>query len=63
MMKYIVKPIMSRLYYSKHREAVETPYKSLWDIAAKDIDGNMIDPLRKLGDGMKATLVVNVVSG
>jgi len=39
-----------------------TEYTSLWEIPAKDIDGNMVDRLGDLYGENKATLVVNVAT-
>jgi len=37
-------------------------YTSLWEIAAKNIDGNQIERLGSLYGEKKATLVVNVAA-
>ena len=54
---------MAKIYYSKRREVITTPFESLLDIPATEIDGTLHDPLGKLLEGSKAILVVNVVSG
>ena len=59
----ILAAIMSKIYYSKRREVITTPYETLLDIPATDIDGVLHDPIGKLLEGKKAILIVNVVSG
>ena len=58
-----VAAIMAKIYYSKRREVITTPYETLFDIPVTEIDGKLHDPIGKLLEGKKAILIVNVVSG
>ena len=54
---------MAKIYYSKRRDMITTPYETMLDIPATEIDGTLHDPLGKMLEGYKAIMVVNVVSG
>ena len=50
-------------FYKKGTDgSLKTDFKSLHDIPALDIDGNLIDPLGLILEGKKCIVVVNVAS-
>ena len=55
--------VLAKIYYSKRRDIITTPYETMLDIPATEIDGTLHDPLGKMLEGYKAIMVVNVVSG
>jgi len=54
--------LVAKLVFKNGKEAVSSEYTTLWDIAAKDIDGNQVERLGSLYGEKKATLVVNVAT-
>lgn len=48
--------------YKRGKEALKTPYKSIHEIPATDIDGEHIERLGLLTEGKKCIMVVNVAS-
>ena len=54
--------LVAKMIFKNGQEPVSTSYKSLWDISARDIDGQMIDRLGSLVEDKHAVLVVNVAT-
>ena len=54
--------VAEKLLFKSAKEAVASTYTSLWEIGAKNIDGDVIDPLMKLVEGKRCVMVVNVAT-
>ena len=54
--------VVAKLIFKNGQETVSSNYASLWEIGAKNIDGDMIDPLLKVVEGKKCVMVVNVAT-
>ena len=54
--------VVEKMLFKNAKEAVASTHTSLWDIGAKNIDGEMIDPLLKVVEGKKCVMVVNVAT-
>ena len=48
--------------FNKQQEKLTSVYDSLWEIGAKNIDGELIDPLQQLVEGKKCVMIVNVAT-
>ena len=54
--------VVAKLIFKNAKENVASEAKSAWEIGAKNIDGEMIDPLQTLVNGKKCVMVVNVAT-
>ena len=54
--------VVAKLIFKNAQEKVSSNAKSAWEIAAKNIDGEMINPLAKMVEGKKCTMIVNVAT-
>ena len=54
--------VAEKLLFKKAHETVASTHKSVFEIAAKNIDGDMIDPLMKAVEGKKCVMFVNVAT-
>ena len=54
--------VISKLVFHNKMENVSTKATSIKELSARNIDGELIEPLEKILEGKKAILVVNVAT-
>ena len=54
--------VVEKVMFKSAKEAVASTFTSLWEIGARNIDGELIDPLMQLVEHKKCVMVVNVAT-
>ena len=54
--------VIAKLVFKNGHDSLSTKHTTLWEIAAKNIDGVNIDPLGKEYGQNRVTMVVNVAT-
>ena len=54
--------LLEKAIFKNGKDMVEAQHKSLWSYGAKNIDGQMVDPLSSIVAGKTCVMVVNVAT-
>ena len=54
--------VVARLIFKNARENVSSSAESAWEIGAKNIDGELIEPLGQIVKGKKCVMIMNVAT-